>query len=123
MIGGIISALTGWKGYAAAAALSAIVAGAAAWKLKADLCSGDIAALERDWNAEKARIAQATLVETDRLARERDEALSQATEANAAARAASNRLRSILHGAKPEEINPLGPAVLRYLDGLRNNGP
>lgn len=103
MLASVIRGLAGWKGYAAAAVVAGVLAGAAAWTIQGWRWDADVAGIERDQAqqlADATQLARAT-EQARWAAREGiiNDAKTQTAAALAdadAARAASDRLRSQL---------------------------
>lgn len=87
------------------------------------------AALQTEYSDYKARMAANSAQATSATLKEQNslQALLNAAQAELAAQqriddAKSAQLKAILAASKPGDERPLGPTVLRFLDGLRN-GP
>jgi hypothetical protein len=63
MIAAAVRALSGWKGYAAAAVVAGVLAGGAAWKVQGWRYGAEIAGMERDQARADARASQQALAD------------------------------------------------------------
>ncbi|MFC0260781.1 hypothetical protein CEY09_30835 [Achromobacter marplatensis] len=105
---GVSTALIGWRGYAAALAVGALIAGSGAWKAQSWRFGAEISDLKREYAEAREADSQATLTAIEAVREEerrrsaavekaRDEAIKQAAAAAAdavGARTERDRLRS-----------------------------
>ena len=137
----LLTAITvGWRGYAAAAAVAATVAGFGAWEVrgwmdassiashttaqsKAERQISDLAAVvarnEADIERARATAEAEYAARVEDLARQLADTQSRLSLTERARETLSRQLTQELNHAQPSDARPLGPAVRRYLDRLR----